>query len=463
MSITPDLTTLERLRDELSGTIVLAGDADYDVARLPWNLAVDQRPAAVATPADVADVQAIVRAASAAGLRVTTQPNGHGAEGTLEGVVLVRPSRFDELSVDVEGRVLRAGAGVNWGRALQALDGTGLIGLAGSNPEVNVVGLAINGGHSMFSRRYGLTARSIVAVELVDGEGEVRRVTDAEDPELIWALRGGGGLFGVVTAIELALYPGDQLFGGSLAFPIATATTVLPAAVELANDVPELGLDLGLARFPDIDLLPPPLRGQTVATVALVHLGDEVTGREYADRLISVAEPIANTLTVFTIGSLAAVAAEPVDPMPTVDLGSALGALDEAFLRDLVDAFLRGADLGLTRVGVRVLGGAIADELGAELAVIGAVEAPGLMSSGVLLMDPRIDASAALAPLHDLLEQYAAAGTVPTFLGRGATLADAYGPSVLARLAEVKRRVDPRGVIVGNRELPVAGAVGGAR
>jgi hypothetical protein len=457
MSITPDLSTLERLRDDLSGTIVLAGDADYDVARLPWNLAVDQRPAAVATPADVADVQAIVRAAAEAGLRVTTQPNGHGAEGDLDGVVLIRPSRFDELSVDTEARLLRAGAGVNWGRALQQLDGTGFIALAGSNPEVSVVGLALNGGHSMFSRRYGLTARSIVAVELVDGEGEVRRVTDAEDPDLIWALRGGGGLFGVVTAIELALYPGDQLFGGSLAFPVETATTVLAAAAELARDIPDLGLDLGLARFPDMEMLPPPLRGQTVATVALVHVGDEVTGRGYADRLISVAEPIANMLTVFTIGSLAAVAAEPVDPMPTVDYGTVLSSLDDDFIHDLVDTFLAAADQGLTRLGVRVLGGAIAEELGADLAAIGAIDAPALMSAGVLLMDPSLDPVAAIAPLHGLAERYPATGTVPTFLGRGATLADAYGPDVLRRLAEVKRRVDPRGVIVGNRELTPVG------
>lgn len=453
MSITPELSTLERLRDSISGTIVLAGDADYDVARLPWNLAVDQRPAAVATPADVADVQAIVRAAAEAGLRVTTQPNGHGAEGDLDGVVLIRPSRFDELSVDPEARLLRVGAGVNWGRALQQLDDTGLIGLAGSNPEVSVVGLALNGGHSMFSRKYGLTARSIIAVELVDGEGDVRRVTDAEDPELIWALRGGGGLFGVVTAIELALYPGDQLFGGSLAFPVETATTVLSAAVELARDIPDLGLDLGLARFPDMELVPPPLRGQTVATVALVHVGDEVTGRGYADRLISAAEPIANTLTVFTIGSLAAVAAEPVDPMPVVDYGSALGSLDDAFIHDLVDSFLRGADLGLTRLGVRVLGGAIAEELGADLAAIGAIDAPGLIGATVLLMDPSLDPNAALAPIHGLVERYPANGTVPTFLGRGSTLADAYGPEVLGRLAEVKRRVDPNGVIAGNRAL----------
>jgi FAD/FMN-containing dehydrogenase len=453
MSVSADRSVLERLRSDLQGTLVLEGDADYDTARLPWNLAVDQRPAAIATPADVADVQAIIAVAREGGFGVTTQPNGHGADGDLAGVILIRPSRFDQVEVDVEAPLLRVGAGVNWGRALERLDGTGLIGLAGSNPEVNVVGLTINGGQSMFSRRYGIPARSIIAVELVDAAGEVRRVTDADDAELAWALRGGGGLFGVITAIELSLYPGDALLGGSLAFPARNAVDVISAAFELARDIPELGLDVGMARFPDIPLVPPPLRGQTVATVAMVHVGDEATGRSYADRLISVAEPIADTLTVFTIGSLAAVAAEPVDPMPNADFGGAVDTLDAAFARELVDAFLAGADHGLKRCSVRTLGGAIADELGAEFSAVGAVRAGGFLNAGVLLLDPSIEPAAALQPLRDLVARHPGDRTVPTFLGLGSTLADAYPADVVERLAAVKRRLDPDGIIRSNRPL----------
>lgn len=448
-----DRAALERLRSDLQGTIVLEGDPDYDTARQPWNLAVDQRPAAVATPADVADVQAIIAAARDGGYGVTTQPNGHGADGDLAGVILIRPSRFDEIVVDAEARLLRVGAGVNWGRALERLDGTGLIGLAGSNPEVNVVGLTINGGQSMFSRRYGIPARSIVAVELVDAAGDVRRVTDSDDAELAWALRGGGGLFGVITAIELALYPGDALLGGSLAFPARNAVDVVSAAFELARDVPELGLDVGMMQFPDMPLVPPPLRGQTVATVALVHVGDEATGRSYADRLISVAEPVADTLTAFTIGSLAAVAAEPVDPMPNADFGGAVDTLDAAFAQEFVDAFLAGAEHGLMRCSVRTLGGAIADELGAEFSAVGAVRAGGFLNAGVLLMDPSIDPAAALQPMRDLVARHRGDTTVPTFLGLGTTLADAYSADVVDRLARVKRRLDPDGIIRSNRPL----------
>ncbi|MET4157019.1 FAD-binding protein [Agromyces sp. PvR057] len=445
-------TALEDLRSNLAGTLVLPGEADYDAARSPWNLSVDQRPAAVATPAHVADVQAVLAAARAGGLGVTTQPNGHGAADDLEGVILIRPSAFDEITVDVEGRTLRVGAGVNWGAALQALDGTGLIGLAGSNPEVNVVGLAINGGHSMFSRRHGLTARSIVAVELVDASGAVRRVSDEDDAELIWALRGGGGHFGVVTAIELALFDGDTLFGGGLVFPVEAAVPVLAAAFALARDVPELGLDIGMMRFPDLPVMPPHLRGRVVASIGLVHVGDEATGRGYAARLLGVAEPIANSLTTFTIGRLAAVAAEPVDPMPTADFGATIGSDDDDFAAELVEAFLAGAELGLMRCGLRAMGGATAEELGADLSAVGAIRAPLLLSAGVLLLDPSIDPVAALRPLHDLAERHGVLGGVPSMLGAG-TLADVYEPAVLDRLAAVKQRVDPAGLIRSNRAI----------
>ncbi|KRC59242.1 hypothetical protein ASE14_15885 [Agromyces sp. Root81] len=442
------------LRSELGGSLVLPGDAGYEAARMPWNLSVDQRPAAIAEPADVADVQAILRTAAAAGLGVTVQPNGHGASGDLNDVVLVRPTRFDTLIVDEQARVLRAGAGVNWGRALEQLDGTGLVALAGSNPEVNVVALAIAGGHSMFSRRYGITARSIISVEFVDAAGTLHRVTDADDAELMWALRGGGGLFGIVTEVELVLYPGEAIFGGSLMFPAEAAEAVVVAALELARDELELGLDIGMMHFPDAPQAPPHLRGRTVATIGLVHVGDEATGRAFADRIVAVAEPIADTLTSFTIGSLAAVAAEPVDPMPSSDFGAALDGLDAAaFAHDFVDAFLRGAERGLMRASIRAMGGAIADELGAEFAAVGATQADALMSCSVLLFDPSLDADAAFEPMRDLAAKYPGGTVLPTFLSSGATLADAYDREVLDRLAAVKQRVDPGGVIRSNRPL----------
>lgn len=177
------------------------------------------------------------------------------------------------------------------------------------------------------------------------------------------------------------------------------------------------------------------------------------TGRAFADRITAVAEPIADALTSFTIGGLAAVAAEPVDPMPSAEFGAALTDLDAPFAREFIDAFLRGADSGLMRCAIRILGGAIADELGADRAAVGAMQADALMSSGVLLFDPTIDVDAAFAPLRELVAKHPGGNPLPTFLSSGATLADAYDRDVLDRLGAVKRRVDPGGVIRSNRPL----------
>ncbi|WP_165314248.1 FAD-binding oxidoreductase [Agromyces protaetiae] len=453
MPASDGLAALERLRAELTGTLVLPGDAEYDTARLPWNRAIDQRPAAIATPADTADVSRIVRAAADAGLAVTVQPNGHGAAGDLQGVVLVRPTRFDTIAVDEQARILRVGAGVNWGAALAKLEGTGLIALAGSNPMVNAAALSINGGQSMFSRRYGLAARAIVSAEVVDASGTARRITDADDPEVIWALRGGGGHFAIVTELELALYPGERLFGGSLLFPETWAEPVIAAAFALARDVPDLGVDAGMMSLPDHEMVPPPLRGQTVASVALVHVGDPAEGQSYADRLLAVAQPIANTLQPFTIGQLAAVAGEPTDPMPTVDFGGSVDAADDAFAAEFVAAFTTGARSGLGRASFRALGGAIADELGADRAAIGAPQAPALLNSGVVPFGPHVDPAAALAPLRELVARHRGDRGIPSFLGAGTTFADAYPAETIDRLGGVKLRVDPGNVIRANRPL----------
>ncbi|WP_127792490.1 FAD-binding oxidoreductase [Agromyces sp. LHK192] len=448
-----DAEALTALRTQVGGRVILPGDPEYDAARRPWNLAIGQRPAAIVEPADTDDLAATLRIARDAGAGVTTQPNGHGADGDLEGVVLIRPTAFDDLSVDVGARRVRIGAGLNWGVVLAELDGTGLVALAGSNPEVNAVALALGGGQSMFSRRYGLTARSILSVDLVDAAGELRIVTDTTDADLIWALRGAGGHLGVVTAIELALYPAEQLFGGSLMFDAEHAEAVLAEAVALSRDEPELGLDFGMMAFPDAPMVPEPLRGRMVATVAVVHVGDEAAGRALVRRLTDRAAPFADTLTPFTIGALAAVAAEPIDPMPIVDFGGALDVFDDGFVPDLVAAFRAGAPHGLMRVSVRAMGGAIADELGAEFAIVGAPQYSGLLNSGVVLAAPGIDPVAALAPLRDLVARHGIGSAVPTFLGAGSTLADAYDAERLDRLASVKRRVDPGGLIRGNRPL----------
>src|SRR6478735_6979254 len=170
----------DRLRDLTGVAIHLPGDPGYDAARMPWNVAVDQRPAAVAYPVDADQVSAVVRAAAALGLRVAPQGTGHNAGplGSLDDVVLLRTSHLNTVEIDAERRVARVGAGVLWEDVVNAAAEHGLAALHGSSPDVGVVGYSLGGGIGWYARELGLATNSVTAVELVLGDGTQVR-TDA--------------------------------------------------------------------------------------------------------------------------------------------------------------------------------------------------------------------------------------------------------------------------------------------
>ncbi|WP_243064594.1 FAD-binding oxidoreductase [Humibacter sp. RRB41] len=447
-------STLIDLRSRLTGSLLLPGDDGYDDARRAWNLAVDQRPAAVAIPADVADVQQIVRSAAANGLGVLTQPNGHSAGADLDDVVLIRPRAFDEVTIDVDRRVARVGAGVNWGRVLTALDGSGLVALAGSNPEVNTVAYSLAGGHSLFARSYGLQSPAVTAVELVDASGEVARVTQDSDPELMWALRGAGGLFGVVTTIEFSLFDGDELYGGKLTFTSDRASDLLSAVFELARSEPTLGLAFGMMNFPDAPFVPEPMRGKTLASVDVLHIGGFAGGNQIIAPLRALGTPVSDSTAVFGIGSLAEVAAEPTNPMLYEDWSSASSGYDATSAQRLVDAFFEASAAGLTRIEVRPFGGSLLAG-SRDHAVAGRIDAASYVGASVIgpSLESLAAAERAFAPLDAAVASTPATGDVPTFLDGRATLGDAFDPSAIARLKALKAQRDPSDVIRGARRL----------
>src|SRR6476619_3002884 len=211
--------------------LVLPHEPGWNEARVAWNLAVDQQPAAVALPESAADVAAVVRGARRRGLRVAPQGTGHNAAaiGSLAHTVLVKSERMRGVKIDPAARVARVEAGVLWAEVSEAAAEHGLAALAGSSPDVGVVGYSLGGGISWLARRYGLAANSVTAVELVNAAGELIRADACNDSELFWALRGGGGSFGVVTALEFQLYPITEVYAGVLFFPIERGAEVLRA------------------------------------------------------------------------------------------------------------------------------------------------------------------------------------------------------------------------------------------
>src|SRR4051794_11443886 len=220
---------VQELRSKLAGTVVAPGDPSWDEARQAWNLHADQRPALVALPENVDDVVAIVEFARAGGLRVAAQGTGHNASAiaSLERTVLVRTCRMKGVAIDAPGRRARVAAGTVWAEVTGPASEHGLAPLAGSSPDVGVVGYTLGGGLSWLSRRHGLAANSVIAIEMVTADGRVVRTDRDHEPGLFWALRGGGGSFGVVTAIEFALHPAPSVYGGAMLWPWERAAEVL--------------------------------------------------------------------------------------------------------------------------------------------------------------------------------------------------------------------------------------------
>ena len=226
------------LAEALSGGVVLPGDPGWDEARSGFNLLGDQHPAAVAFPVDAHDVAAAVNYARRAGLRVAPQATGHNQEplGDMDGMLLLNVSRLQEVRVDPGARQVRVGAGVKWDRVAPRLSAHGLAGLHGSSPDVGIAGYSLGGGMGWLARKYGLQTNAVTALELVTAEGTLVRADHEHHADLFWALRGGGGNFGVVTAIEFAVHPVDELYAGALFFPFERASELLHTWNALQGD-----------------------------------------------------------------------------------------------------------------------------------------------------------------------------------------------------------------------------------
>lgn len=451
-------TTLDELRAAVTGAVLGPGDPEWDAARLPWNRLVDQQPAALVIAADAQDVATTVRWAAGHGLAVSAQPNGHGASAALDGTVLIRTGALADIWVDAEARVARVGAGVRWGDLQHALDGTGLTGLVGSNGDVTVVGYCLGGGLSWFSRAFGTGAGSVRAAEVVDATGALRWVGADEpaDADLLWALRGGGGDFALVTAIELDLHPAPRIHGGLLAFPAEVAGPVLRAFREVTSTAPEeLTAWASLMHLPDAPFIPAEMRGMSLVLVMATYLGEAAEAEQLLAPLRAAGPVLRDTLRPVAPGEVALVAEEPVDPVPAVLAGTRLHSFDDAAVDALLAVAGAGGGTPLLQVQVRHVGGALARERVPSAA--GTADEPYLLTGLSIVPAPELAPvmSGALDGLFAALGPWST-GTAPlTFLDRDESIRRAYPETTLARLRSVKSAVDPAGLFRSNR--PVAG------
>jgi FAD/FMN-containing dehydrogenase len=437
---------------ETAAGLVRAGDPEWDAARQAWNLSVDQRPAAVAFPSDDAAVAGAVRWAAAEGLRVAPQRTGHNAAplGSLEGSLLLRTDALQGVAIDARRRRARVRAGAKWEDVVPAASELGLAALHGSTGDVSVAGYSLGGGLGWYGRQHGLATNSVTAIELVTADGELVRADHETEPELFWALRGGAGNFGVVTALEFDLYEQPLDYAGVLFFPWERTAEVLHAWHEWLPSTPEELTSVGrILQFPPFPEVPEPLRGKAFALVEAVYTGGEAEGRELLAPLRALG-PALDTFAMVPPAGIAELHMDPKDPVPGVTAHSLVGALPPAALDELVA--VAGPESGSTLLSVelRQLGGALGrsaahhgalDRLDAEFAMFAAAIAPTpeVAAANQVQLDRVL---AALAPYD--------AGLYANFTEHRVSAGSLFSPETLERLRTVKRAWDPDRVFHAN-------------
>jgi FAD/FMN-containing dehydrogenase len=436
--------------------VLSRGSDAYETNRGAFNVLLSQDPAGIVTPAGAADVVEAVEYAKAEGLRIGAQRTGHSAEplGDLAGTLLVRTAAMDTVSIDAERRVARVGAGALWGDLVPQASDMGLAACHGSSPTVGIVGYSLGGGVGWYGRKHGLQANRVTAIELVDAAGTERRIDAETDPELFWALRGGGGDFAIVTALEFELLPITEVYAGALFFPVERAAEVLHAWHEWTATAPDEVTSVGrLMSFPPLPEIPDPLRGKDFVIVEAVALLPEAEASEVLAPLRNLGGAAMDTFATQPPAGISGLHMDPPGPAPYAGAGMLLGDLPSEAIDSFLAAVGPDSDSKLLSVELRHDGGAMAKSDPSH----GAMDTlPGsfLMFGVGIVPEP-----AALAPTKESLAAMRDAMR-PWDAGRYLNFSDeiedidvAFPPATAERLRAAKAKYDPENLFHANHPV----------
>jgi hypothetical protein len=441
--------------------IAKPGDERYETGRRAFNLMADQHPALVALPVDEHGVAFAIRSAVESGMTVAPQRTGHGATtlGSLDNTLLLRTDLMNRVNVDSLERRARVQAGSCWGDVVPAASDLGLAALHGSSPGVGVVGYTLSGGISWYVRRYGLASDHVRAIELVTADGQLRRLDHASEPALFWALRGGGGRYGVVTALEFDLLPVPELYAGALFFPWERSGEILHAWHAWALGVPdELTSVARILQLPPLPQIPAPLRGNSFIVIEAVYLGSETNGIELLQPTPPTRPCDRHDRRSYAPAAISDLHMDPREPVAADDQHQLIKNLPSTAIDDLVRVTGPGSGSPLLSFELRHLGGAL-EHRNPDYGPL-ALGNGAFATFGVGLTP---DAQAVesvrerFAMVANALRPYDAGYALPSFTLHSADPSLFFDFATIARLEAVRIDVDPHGVFsqIGNHRAQI--------
>ena len=444
----------------IRGRIATSSDSDWDEARQAWNLAADQRPEAVALVESADDVSKVIRFARENDLKVSGQGTGHGAValGALDDVILVKTERMRDVAI--ESDKARAEAGSLAEDVAEAASGNGMSSMPGTSPNVGVVGYTLGGGLSWLGRKHGWACNRVSAIELVTADGEPRTVDAGTDPDLFWALRGGGGGYGIVTALHVELLPITEAYAGALLLPAELTRDALHVYRGWAAGVPEeVASMVRMMNLPPIPDVPEVIRGKRFLQIAATCLGSREEGESAIAPLREIGEPLMDTFDQIPATGLTRIAMDPEPPVPGLGHHTVLNELTDQAIEAFYEAAGPESDSPLLLAELRHLGGALARpaEGGGALSKL---DAEYVMLGIGMMMEPamRDPIDSQLDRMADAMKPWAAEGGYFNYAERPCDVDAILPPETCQRLGQVKRSWDPENLIRANHSIALATA-----
>jgi FAD/FMN-containing dehydrogenase len=455
MNVTTLTESLARLGD-LNGSVIAPADERYDEARRVFIAGVDRRPAAIVRPADAATVARVVLFAREREVELAVRGGGHSlaGHGVSDGGLVLDLSQMTALEIDVEQRSAWAGAGLSASAYTDAAGSHGLATGFGDTGSVGIGGLTLGGGIGFLVRKHGLTIDNLLAAELVTADGEILQVEAETHPDLFWAIRGGGGNFGVVTRFRFRLQPVGTIVGGMLILP-ATAETIAAFVAESEAAPEELSAIANIMVAPPMPFLPSEAHGRPVIMTLICFAGDVQAGERALAPFRAIAEPLADMVRPMAYPEIYGLTEGGPAPAQEVARSLFVDTVDERQAAEIVE-WLDASTAQFAVAQLRVLGGAMARV---------PVEATAFAHRGrrVLAALGAVYEHAEETPAHEeWVTSFAAAlgdgrpGVYVNFLAEEgeARVREAYPVPTWHRLVEIKGRYDPTNLFRLNQNIP---------
>jgi FAD/FMN-containing dehydrogenase len=452
------MLSMPQIADRIEGRLITPDDPDYDRARTVFIGNVDRRPALIVRPADDADVARVIALARETGLELAVRSGGHSGAGhsVSEGGIVLDLADLRRVEIDAEGRTAWAEAGVTAGEYTSAAAAHGLATAFGDTGSVGIGGITLAGGIGFLVRKHGMTIDALVAADLVTADGELLRVDAESHPDLFWALRGGGGNFGVVTRFQYRLQPLDEIVGGVLILP-ATPSVIAGFLAEAAAAPEELSTIANVMTAPPMPFIPPEHHGRPVVMGLLAYAGAAADGERVLAPFRALATPIADMVRPMAYPEIFAPEDESYHPI-AASHNMFLDGVDEGTAEVILDR-LENSTAMMRATQLRVLGGAMS-RVPADATAF-AHRGQRIMANVAAITADRAELGVHEAWVAELAGRLGDAdgAAYVGFLSddRDERIRAAYPAPTLDRLASIKARYDPDNVFRLNSNITPAG------